>query len=72
MVFNKKGTKIDKEGYQNLLTGERNQHILKTDIEYGEILGEGNGGLVRAGTLRVSGIPVAIKIINLFEKEKRH
>ena len=33
VVFNKKATKIDQEGCQDLLTGERNQHILKTDIE---------------------------------------
>jgi hypothetical protein len=33
VVFNKKATKIDQEGCQDLLTGERNQHILKTDIQ---------------------------------------
>jgi len=33
VVFNKKATKIDHEGCQDLLTGERNQHILKTDIK---------------------------------------
>jgi hypothetical protein len=32
-VFNKKATKIDQDGCQDLLTGERNMHILKTDIE---------------------------------------
>ena len=40
-------------------------------MEYGEILGEENGGQVRAGIHKISKIPVAIKCINVFHKEKR-
>jgi hypothetical protein len=36
--------------------------VAESNLKYGEILGEGNGGLVRAGVLKVSGIPVAIKV----------
>jgi hypothetical protein len=41
-------------------------------LKYGEILGEGNGGLVRAGILKVSGIPVAIKVSKLISDTTDH
>ena len=56
-------------------------------LQYGDVLGKGNGGMVRAGVHKVSNIPVAIKvktwilfssgnqilqIVNLFDKDKRH
>jgi hypothetical protein len=40
---------------------------LKSDLEYGEVLGRGNGGMVRAGFHKATKIPVAIKVsLDLF------
>jgi hypothetical protein len=43
-------------------TGQRYPSIQKQDFIYGDILGRGNGGMVRAGVHKQSGIPVAIKV----------
>lgn len=58
----KKNIKIDNQGSVDLQTGQRYQQILKQDLVYGEVLGRGNGGVVRAGIHKASGIPVAIKV----------
>ena len=62
VLIDKKSVKIDNEGSVDMVTGERYQQILKTDLEYGEVLGKGNGGIVQKGVHKVSGIPVAIKV----------
>jgi len=46
--------------------------ILPSELEYGKILGQGNGGQVISALHMPSGLPLAIKIINIFDKEKRH
>ena len=74
-MLDKRSIKLDNEGYVDMTTGVRYQQILKTDLEvskpidcitqlpqYGDVLGKGNGGMVRAGVHKVSGIPVAIKV----------
>eukprot|EP00347_Sterkiella_histriomuscorum_P014146 403361988 len=77
--------KIDRNGLQNTRTGERSSMILPSEIEvkytsnfklilpqYQEILGKGNGGMVYKALLKPSGLPLAIKSINILDKEKRH
>ena len=58
----KKNIKIDNQGSVDMQTGQRYQQIRKEDIVYGEVLGRGNGGTVRAGMHKASGIAVAIKV----------
>ena len=77
--MDKRKIKLDNEGYVDMTTGHRYQQILKTDLEvsfqtivdtdalqYGDVLGKGNGGMVRAGVHKVSNIPVAIKVKNFY------
>mmetsp|Transcript_10651 Transcript_10651/g.14349 ORF Transcript_10651/g.14349 Transcript_10651/m.14349 type:complete len:94 (+) Transcript_10651:407-688(+) len=64
--------KIDSQGYVDTNTGERYQRVVADDITYGEMLGQGNGGKVVAGLHKASGIRVAVKVINLYDKDKRH
>lgn len=62
MILDRRDIKIDKNGYVNTKTGERFERIIAEDIQYGEVLGQGNGGKVVAGLHKASGIPVAIKV----------
>ena len=61
----KKQIKFDQQGSIDMQTGQRYPSIQKHDFIYGDILGRGNGGMVRAGIHKQSGIPVAIKVSNL-------
>ena len=70
--LDRRGIQIDSQGYIDTRTGERYQRVMAEDIQYGEVLGQGNGGKVVAGIHKATGIPVAIKIINLYDKDKRH
>lgn len=72
VVLDRSSIKIDDQGYVDIRTGERYQRVIADDIEYGEVLGQGNGGKVLAGVHKATRIPVAIKVINLFDKDKRH
>ena len=36
------------------------------------MLGQGNGGVVRKAIYKPEGCPVAVKVINVYDKEKRH
>ena len=42
--MDKRNVKVDQDGYVDTRTGMRYQQLSKADLEYGEILGEGNGG----------------------------
>ena len=46
--------------------------ILPGDVEYFHELGSGNGGVVRYAQHKSTGMPLAIKIINVYDKSKRH
>ena len=46
--------------------------ILPQDVQYEEDLGSGNGGIVKKAVLKSTGMPLAIKIINVYDKGKRH
>lgn len=53
-------------------TGQRHEPVKKDDISTGPILGRGNGGYVYRGIHKQSGTPMAVKCINLFNKDQRH
>ena len=46
--------------------------IFPNDIAYGELLGSGNGGIVKKAIHKQTGMPLAVKIINVYDKGKRH
>jgi hypothetical protein len=72
IVMDKRNIKIDKEGFVDLQTGARHQQILRQDLDYGGTLGQGNGGVVKKGIHRPTGIPVAVKVSqNIFEFKLR-
>mmetsp|Transcript_6102 Transcript_6102/g.10357 ORF Transcript_6102/g.10357 Transcript_6102/m.10357 type:complete len:256 (+) Transcript_6102:339-1106(+) len=64
--------RVDCEGLTDYTTGERNSMILPNDIKYLEEIGSGNGGVVQKAEHRQTGIFLAIKIINVYDKNKRH
>ena len=63
---------VDNEGVTDYATGERNQMILPQDVHYQEEIGSGNGGVVKKAVHKSTGMPLAIKIINVYDKGKRH
>lgn len=63
---------VDNEGVTDNATGERNQMILPQDVHYEEEIGSGNGGVVRKAIHKSTNMPLAIKIINVYDKGKRH
>jgi len=72
VVLDRSSVKIDDQGYVDIKTGERYQRVVADDIDFGEVIGHGNGGKVLVGMHKATRIPVAIKVINLFDKDKRH
>ena len=46
--------------------------ILPQDIAYMEEIGSGNGGIVQKAIHKQTGLLLAIKIINVYDKSKRH
>jgi serine/threonine protein kinase len=64
--------RVDNEGVTDYATGERNQMILPQDVHYLEEIGSGNGGVVKKAIHKSTGMPLAIKIINVYDKGKRH
>mgnify|MGYP002641331454 FL=1 len=63
---------VDNEGLTDYATGERVQMILPQDVHYEEEIGSGNGGIVKRAIHKQTGMPLAIKIINVYDKGKRH
>lgn len=63
---------VDNQGLTDFQTGERVYTIQPQDVEYLEDLGFGNGGVVKKAYHKPSGMPLAIKIINVYDKGKRH
>ena len=62
VILDRRRIKIDAQGYVDTQTGERHQRIIAEDIQFGEVLGQGNGGKVVAGMHKATGIPVAVKV----------
>ena len=46
--------------------------ILPQDVDYKEEIGSGNGGVVKKAVHKSTGMHLAIKIINVYDKGKRH
>ncbi len=63
---------VDTGGLTDYGTGERVQMIKPEDVTYQEEIGSGNGGIVKKATHIQAGMPLAIKIINVYDKGKRH
>ena len=58
---------------KNLKTGETIVgNMMKQDLEYGEVLGNGASGYVYAAVHKPTGKKVALKSINALDKHKRH
>ena len=63
---------VDSQGVTDNETGERNNMITPKDVMYLEEIGSGNGGVVKKAVHKQSGLLLAIKIINVYDKGKRH
>lgn len=63
---------VDGNGLTDFQTGQRLQMIKPEDVEYQEELGQGNGGIVKKAIHKQTGTLLAIKIINVYDKQKRH
>ena len=63
---------VDNNGLTDYQTGERVNLISPKDVTYEEDLGFGNGGVVKKAIHTATGTPLAIKIINVYDKSKRH
>ena len=63
---------VDTTGVTDFQTNEKFHMILPSDIIYHHKIGSGNGGVVRKAIHKSTGIPLAVKIINVYDKEKRH
>ena len=63
---------VDTTGITDLQTNKKIMEILPDQIIYKEKIGAGNGGVVHRGYHILSKIELAIKIINIYDKEKRH
>ena len=64
---------VDSTGITELHNNQKLAMIRPQDLEYDEnILGKGNGGVVRKAIYKPQNIPIAVKIINVYDREKRH
>jgi hypothetical protein len=63
---------VDTTGITDLQTNKKIMEILPDQIIYKEKIGSGNGGVVHRGYHIQSKKELAIKIINIYDKEKRH
>ena len=78
--FGTNGLRLPKENYligqggmRNIKTGELIVgNLVREDLEYGEILGNGASGYVYAAIHKPMGRKVAVKSINVHDKGKRH
>lgn len=64
---------IDQTGITELTSNQKLAMIRPQDLEYDEaVLGKGNGGVVRKAMYKPANLPLAVKVINVYDKEKRH
>ena len=69
-VFIKDNVAINANGVY-VKDNPRNFTLVYEEIEIGEMIGRGSSSVVLHGIHRPSGIPVALKVINMFDKSKR-
>jgi len=73
--FKTTGIKITRDGLsKESVTGQSLSlsQIKVDDVDLGAYIGQGSSGYVQEGIYKPSLFPVAIKTINVYEKEKRH
>lgn len=64
---------VDATGITELHNNQKLDMIKPQDLVYDDsILGKGNGGVVRKAVYRPLDLPLAVKIINVYDREKRH
>ena len=64
---------VDSTGITDYHSGQMWSNIHPNDLQYQPcILGKGNGGVVRKAVHVPTNQPVAVKIINVYDREKRH
>ena len=63
---------VDSTGITDFKQNRRISPILPSDLQYGHVLGTGNGGVVRKACYKPTNQAVAVKIINVYDREKRH
>jgi len=63
---------VDETGVTDTFTNQKISMILPQDLDYLHQIGSGNGGVVKLAIYKQTNLPVAIKIINVYDKEKRH
>ena len=64
--------RVDQTGVLDLLTNQKIEFILPEDVDYQYQIGSGNGGIVKLAYHKKLKFPLAVKIINVQDKEKRH
>eukprot|EP01017_Pseudomicrothorax_dubius_P038417 TRINITY_DN5753_c0_g1_i2.p1 TRINITY_DN5753_c0_g1~~TRINITY_DN5753_c0_g1_i2.p1 ORF type:complete len:260 (-),score=47.85 TRINITY_DN5753_c0_g1_i2:465-1244(-) len=73
--FLKADVRVGREGMQKLSTGEKMtalESISSRDITLGGFLGKGGAGYVMEGIYNPENVPIAIKAVNIYDKDKRH
>ncbi|OMJ76078.1 hypothetical protein SteCoe_24641 [Stentor coeruleus] len=68
--FHKLDLEIGKEGITNTSTGV-SLTLVPTEIEFGQVIGQGSSGVVFAARHIPSNTLIAIKSINIYERDKR-
>lgn len=63
---------VDSTGITDIKQNRKIAMILPSDLEYSSVIGQGNGGVVRKAFYRPTMQPVAVKIINVYDRDKRH
>ena len=63
---------VDSTGITDFKQNRKIAIIMPKDLEYSSVIGQGNGGVVRKAFYKPTMQPVAVKIINVYDREKRH
>mmetsp|Transcript_56200 Transcript_56200/g.64150 ORF Transcript_56200/g.64150 Transcript_56200/m.64150 type:complete len:346 (+) Transcript_56200:66-1103(+) len=70
LKFVKENFEVKKTGITNTSTGE-GQQLSVDDLEIGPMIGRGSSGIVQRAVIKGTGVAVAIKSINAYDKDKR-
>lgn len=64
---------VHTQGISDNISCQESKSMCQTDLNYLPlVLGQGNGGVVRKAIYKPEGCAVAVKVINVYDKEKRH
>eukprot|EP00829_Urostomides_striatus_P017094 TRINITY_DN5801_c0_g1_i1.p1 TRINITY_DN5801_c0_g1~~TRINITY_DN5801_c0_g1_i1.p1 ORF type:complete len:138 (+),score=25.47 TRINITY_DN5801_c0_g1_i1:33-446(+) len=70
--FIKENLQLGKQGITNASTGEMFSSLGPEDIELYDVLGKGAAGVVMRALHKPTGNMLAIKTINVYERDRRH